>query len=162
MRRSCYTLVLLFFAATPAFSQETGESAAKHITLDQAVQIALEKNTNVLTAQYSLEGQQSAVTAAYGNLLPTLSANGSWQRTQAQTQTTYVQGVGDLPIARTSTDNSFRTSLTSSLTLFDGFASTAGVNRATSSAVSAEQTLNRTRQGVVFQVQTLYSNLLRD
>jgi outer membrane protein len=162
MRRSCYSLVLLFFAATPAFSQEAGQSAAKHITLDQAVQIALEKNTNVLTAQYSLEGQQSAVTAAYGNLLPTLSANGSWQRTQAQTQTTYVQGVGDLPIARTSTDNSFRTSLTSSLTLFDGFASTAGVNRATSSAVSAEQTLNRTRQGVVFQVQTLYSNLLRD
>lgn len=162
MRRLSGVLTIVFLAGAVSFSQGPTERTPKPITLDGAVQIALERNISVLTAQYALEGQQSAVTAAYGNLLPTLSASGSWQRTQAQTQTTFVQGVGDLPIARTSTTNSFRTSISSNLLLFDGFASTAGVNRATSTAVSAEQTVNRSRQSVVFQVQTLYSNLLRD
>jgi outer membrane protein len=161
MRRLSGVLTIVFLAGAVSFSQGPTERTPKPITLDGAVQIALERNINVLTAQYALEGQQSAVTAAYGNLLPTLSANGNWQRTQAQTQTTFSQGL-ELPIPQTSTTNSFRTSISSNLLLFDGFASTAGVNRATSTAVSAEQTVNRSRQSVVFQVQTLYSNLLRD
>jgi len=162
MRRWSLTAIILFFAAVPSFSQSTAQKTPKLVTLDQAVQIALERNISVLTAQYSLEGQQSAVTAAYGNLLPTLSANGNWQRTQSDRQSTFIQGIGNLPFRQVATTNSFNTSIGSNLLLFNGFANTANVQRATSNAVGAEQTLNRARQGVVFQVQTLYSNLLRN
>jgi len=152
----------MFLAGGASFSQGPSEKTPKSITLDQAVQIALERNTSVLTAQYSLEGQQSAVTAAYGSLLPTLSANGNWQRTQSDRQSTFIQGIGNIPLRQVATTNSFNTSIGSNLLLFNGFANTANVRRATSNAVSAEQTLNRTRQSIVFDVQTLYSNLLRD
>jgi outer membrane protein len=162
MRRWLITSMLLFFATATSFSQTAPQKAPKSLTLDQAVQIALEKNISVLTAQYTLEGQQSAVTAAYGNLLPTLSANGNWQRTQSDRQSTFIQGIGNIPLRQVATTNSFNTSIGSSLLLFNGFANTAGVRRATANAASAEQTLDRDRQSVVFQVQTLYSNVLRD
>jgi len=152
----------MFLAGGASFSQGPSEKMPKSITLDGAVQIALERNISVLTAQYSLEGQQSAVTAAYGSLLPTLSANGNWQRTQSDRQSTFIQGIGNIPLRQVATTNSFNTSIGSNLLLFNGFANTANVRRATSNAVSAEQTLNRTRQSIVFDVQTLYSNLLRD
>jgi outer membrane protein len=162
MRRLSSFLSIVFLAGATSFSQGPTEKTPKSVTLDQAVQIALERNTSVLTAQYSLEGQQSAVTAAYGGLLPTLSANGYWQRTQSDRQSTFIQGIGNIPLPQVATTNSFNTSIGSSLLLFNGFANTANVRRATSNAVSAEQTLNRTRQSIVFDVQTLYSNLLRD
>jgi outer membrane protein len=162
MRRSLYTLVLLFLAATPAFSQEANQSAAKSITLDQAIQIALEKNTSVLTAQYSLEGQQSAVTAAYGNLLPSLSANGTWQRARRETETAFIQGLGNVAYHQSSTTNAFNTSIGSNVLLFNGFANYANLSRARSDAVAAEHTSDRTRQSVVYQVQSLYFNLLRN
>jgi outer membrane protein len=162
MRRLSGVLTIVFLAGAVSFSQGPTEKTPKSITLDQAVQIALERNISVLTAQYTLEGQQSAVTAAYGNLLPTLSANGNWQRTQSDRQSTFIQGIGNIPLRQVATTNSFNTSIGSNLLLFNGFANTANVRRATSNAMSAEQTLNRARQSIVFQVQTLYSNLLRD
>jgi len=162
MNRFFIALFLASLAVTVSVAQAPGQNAPKSITLDQAIQIALERNSNVLTAQYQLEGQQSVVTAAYGGLLPTLSANGNWQRTQSDRQTTFIQGIGNIPLRQIATTNSFNTSFSSSLLLFNGFANTANVSRATSNAVSSEQSLNRTRQSVVFQVQTLYSNLLRD
>jgi outer membrane protein len=162
MRRLSSFLSIVFLAGAVSFSQDPTEKTPKSITLDGAVQIALERNISVLTAQYTLEGQESAVTAAYGGLLPTLSANGYWQRTQSDRQSTFIQGIGNIPLRQVATTNSFNTSIGSNLLLFNGFANTANVRRATSNAVSAEQTLNRTRQSVVFDVQTLYSNLLRD
>jgi outer membrane protein len=162
MRRWFITSILLFFAVAPSFSQSTAQKTPKLVTLDQAVQIALERNISVLTAQYSLEGQQSAVTAAYGQLLPNLSASASWQRQDINRKYTSIPGGGILPIPSNSTANSWASSVSSSIVLFNGFANTANVSRATSNAVGAEQTLSRARQGVVFQVQTLYSNLLRN
>jgi outer membrane protein len=162
MRRWSLTSILFFLAVAPALSQEADQSAAKPITLDQAVQIALEKNTSVLTAQYTLEGQQSAVTAAYGNLLPSVSANGTWQRARRETETAFIQGLGNVAYHQSSTTNAFNTSIGASVLLFNGFANYANLNKATSNAVSAEHTSDRTRQGVVYQVQSLYFNLLRN
>ena len=52
------------------------------LSLKQAVDLALEKNVTVIQSQNSVEAAQSRVVAAYGNYLPTLSASGSWNRTQ--------------------------------------------------------------------------------
>jgi outer membrane protein len=152
----------LCFAASTSFAQSASQKVAKVLTLDQATQIALERNISVVTAQNTLDGQQSAVTAAYGNLLPSLTTSGSWQRAQRETQTTFIPGVGNIPLQQSATANSFNTSVSSSLVLFNGFANTANLSRATSNAVAAEHSLSRARQGVVYQVQSLYFNLLRN
>jgi len=154
--------MVVLCSASFCFSQTPRYQASRTITLDQAIQIALERNISVVTAQNALQAQQSAVTAAYGSLLPSVSTSGSWQRAQRETQTSYIPGFGNLPIPQSTTTNSFNTSLSSSVVLFNGFANAGNVKRATANAVSAEHSLDRTRQGVVYQIQSLYLNLLRN
>ena len=162
MRRWFLAAFILCFAGAISFSQGTGQKLPQVLTLDQAVQIALERNISVVTAQNTLEGQQSVLTTAYGALLPSLTVNGRWQRTQRETQIAFIQGVGNIPSRQSSTTNSFNTSIGTSVVLFNGFPSTAGLIWATSKAVAAEHSLSKARQGVVYQVQSLYLNLLRD
>lgn len=154
-------LVALTSAAV-CLPQGASEKIPRTITLDQAIQIALERNISVVTAQNTLHAQQSAVTAAYGSLLPSLSTGGNWQRAQRETETTFIPGVGNIPLRQSATTNSFNTSVSSSVVLFNGFANTSNVRRATANAVSAEHSLERARQSVVFQVASLYLNLLRN
>ncbi len=149
-------------SASLCFSQSPMYQGPRTLTLDQAIQIALERNISVVTAQNTLQAQQSAVTAAYGSLLPSVSTSGSWQRAQRETQTSYIPGFGNLPIPQSTTTNSFNTSLSTSVLLFNGFANAGNVKRATANAVSAEHALDRARQGVVYQIQSLYLNLLRN
>jgi outer membrane protein len=144
------------------FAQTQSPQTAKVLTLDQAVKIALERNLSVVVARNTLDGQQSAVTAAYGGLLPTLTASGGWNRQDINRQYTTIQGGGILPISNRSISNSYSSSITSSIVLFNGFGNTSNVKRATANAIAAEQSLSRTRQSVVYQVQSLYLNLLRN
>ncbi len=159
-------LSLMIMVAMPALSQS---SSTPTLTLQQAVDIALQKNINVITAQNALENQQSMVTAAYGNFLPSLNASGGWSRQEnhqpGSAGGSYSIGGFVIPVPASSgisTNNSYSTSLRASLTLFDGFSNTSTLNRASESAVSSEYTLYRTRQSVVYQAQQLYLAVLRN
>ncbi len=165
MKRMPFLLLLLFLAAN-LFAQTT---PGKPLTFKQAIDAALEKNIDILRAQNALEGQQSAVLSAYGNFLPNLSASGGWTRQETHqpgsTAGFYTVGGVVYPTAGTSgvtTSNSFRTGISASLTLFDGFNNTSNLNKASATAVSNEFTLYRTRQSIVFQTQTLYLQVLRN
>ncbi|MGQ9644148.1 MAG: TolC family protein, partial [Ignavibacterium sp.] len=52
--------------------------AQTKITLNDAIQIALQKNTTLNQTENNISSQESAVTAAYGNFLPSLGAFASW------------------------------------------------------------------------------------
>ncbi|MBI2429684.1 MAG: hypothetical protein HYV29_12985 [Ignavibacteriales bacterium] len=54
--------------------------AQEKLSLQQAIQIALEKNISVIGAKNSMEIQRSGVLSEYGRLLPSVSANGTWSR----------------------------------------------------------------------------------
>ncbi len=139
------------------------------ISLDKAVSIAMQKNTSVIQAQNNLEAQQSQSTAAVGNLFPSLDASGSFYRQQnwspeRQGSVTYLNGI---PISLPGSGgynaiNSYSAGLSSRLTLFNGFANTAGVTRAQSNAQASEYTLNRTEQSTVNQTYQLFLNVFRD
>lgn len=165
MKRMPFLLLPLLLAAN-LFAQTT---TGKQLTFKQAIDAALEKNIDILRAQNTLEGQQSAVLSAYGNFLPSLSASGGWTRSEThQPGSTggFINVGGQLiPSAGTSgvtTSNSFRTGISASMTLFDGFNNTSNLNRASATAVSNEFALYRTRQSIVFQTQTLYLQVLRN
>jgi outer membrane protein len=137
----------------------------KSLTLDQARQIALERNISIAQAANNVESAQSGVLAAYGNYLPTLSADASWQRTQndrIQEPIIYNGIVISQGASGRTLTNYFNTGVNLNYTVFDGFAREGQMTRATSTAVSTEQQAVRTRQTVVFQVESDYLNVLRN
>ncbi len=134
------------------------------MVLEQAIQIALERNLSIRQAENNVESAQSGVLTAYGSYLPTLSASGGWSRTQTDRgpTTEYIQGVPVPLPAASNTANNFSGGLSIGYTIFDGFNREAGYNRAVSNAVSSEKTAERTRQSIVFQVQATYLTVLRN
>ncbi len=165
MKRLCFAILFVISSAS-VFSQAI---PAKSLTYKQAIDIALEKNIDVIRAQNTLETQQSAVLSAYGNFLPSLSASGSWSRNETHQPATaagfYNQGGILVPTAGTSgisASNSFSSGVTARLTLFDGFNNTSNLNKASSTAVSNEYALYRMQQGIVFQTQNMYLQVLRN
>jgi len=149
-------LVSGLFAQTTTIPQRT-------LTLNQAIVTALEQNVSVRQADNNANAAQSGVLAAYGSYLPTLSASGGWTRQQTErvATTQLIQGNPITLPASSTTTNSFSTSLGVGYTLFDGFAREANFNSALSSANASEYTAVRTKQQIIYQVQTSYLNVLR-
>ncbi|MBI4548109.1 MAG: TolC family protein [Ignavibacteriae bacterium] len=154
---SSFIILLLFIIE--AFAQQT-----KTYTLNEAINLALERNLSVVQAQNNVESAQARVLAAYGNYLPALSAFGGWNRTQNDRAASSTQIIGGQALsfpASFSVTNNFSTRVDLSYVLFDGFAREANFNSASASALSTEQQAARTRQSIVYQVENAYLNVLR-
>src|SRR3989442_198440 len=149
--------LLTLLAGQSAFGQ-----AAKTLTLQGSIDLALEKNVFVTQARNTLEAQQSARHAAVGAMLPSLDLSGSFSRSQSWSSQSggviFYQGI---PISTgTGTDfranNSFSTGISSQVTLFNGFANTSRVSQSQSNAAAADFTLNRTEQTTINTTVQLY------
>ena len=144
----------------------TTQAQTKPLTLDQARALALERNLNIAQAQNNVEAAQATVLAATGNYLPTLSASAGWNRSQTDVPVagSYVDpNTGRLVTAGGRTVGSrFSTGLDLGYTIFDGFSREGTMQRASSNAIASEQTAVRTRQSIVFQVESAYLNVLRN
>lgn len=159
MRRlTPFLVILLVFSAA---------AQKKTLTLEQAKQIALERNLNIVQAQNSLVSAQSGVLAARGSWLPTLSASSGWNRSQQELtgqQFVNVSGI-QVPVGgelnTTSLSSNFSYGLRASWTVFNGFDREASNASATSRAIASEQTVVRTRQGIIFQTISDYLNVFR-
>ncbi|HEY4612516.1 MAG TPA: TolC family protein [Bacteroidota bacterium] len=158
MKKFLYVMLLAMLSVGVMGAQ------TKTLTLEQAVQNALERNLNIRQAENNVESAQSGVLSAYGLYLPTLSAGAGWTRTQTERgpTTEYFNGI-PIPVPAASTvANNFSSGVNLSYTIFDGLNREAGYNRAISTAVSSEKTAERTRQSIVFQVQANYLTVLRN
>jgi outer membrane protein len=133
----------------------------KILTLDDCIRIALERNIEIRRARYAVETSSSNVLSAYGVFLPSLNITGNWSRLQKETPFTFIPGLGLVPIPTLETYNSFSTSVSTNILLFNGFANIANLNRAKSNYLSADYSFRRTRQTVIFQTHQLYLNVLR-
>ncbi len=133
----------------------------KMLTLDQARQTALERNLNVAQAQNNIESAQASVLAATGNYLPTVSATAGWNGSRsAGSQNTRIDQNGNLVTSRVSYGVNAGVDL--QYTIFDGFSREGNMKRASSNSVASEQTAARTRQSIVFQVESAYLDVLRN
>jgi outer membrane protein len=130
------------------------------LTLDEATKIALQRNLSVVQAENNMSSTESSVMAAWGRYLPSVSASGSWTRTQMEGPI-YTQGVAIPGSNAKQTTGSFSAGLSAGLTLFDGFEREANLNRAQATAASTGHTLVRTKQAIVYQVESAYLNVLR-
>ena len=104
-------------------SNSSPSSAQQTIDLNEAVNIAIQNNTNIATLEKSLEIQKLSTKGAKGNLYPNLSLNARWSRnnTYSDGTVTFQNGI---PIEIPEQDtwiNNFGVGVSSTVTLFDGF-----------------------------------------
>src|SRR6201988_3792671 len=72
-------ITLLLSGGTLAFAEEPGDTAsARHITLHEAVQLALQHNHNVHIAEYKVEEKQHAKEVAKSAYFPTIRNESSF------------------------------------------------------------------------------------
>ena len=138
-------LVTVLFLAALTLSTVAQEK----LTLQQAIQTALEKNIDVIRARNTSQIQNANVTAAYGNFIPSLSANASWGRNGTTAPVTSASG-------------SVGAGLSMGLTIFDGFRNTSTLSSASASADAANYNYEKMKQDIVLTVQQAYLTVLRN
>jgi len=132
------------------------------LTLDDAIGIALHKNSTFLKSSSQIDGFKSGVRAAYGNFLPTLDASANWQWNKTDQQGLIVDPVTGQIIDASLSDQrrSYTVGLGSNWTLFDGLANFANLSKTQDELQSAEFTLERIKQDIVFQTMSLYYDIV--
>jgi outer membrane protein len=137
----------------------------KLLTLEEAVNIALQRNTILQKSVNSIDSYQSNVKTAYGSLLPTLGAQGNWQWTRSETKGGFLplQNGGYLPLPDLriiSETRSYSLGAGTNWTLFDGLSNIATVSQSKNNLESAQLSLARLKQTIVYQTISNYYDVI--
>jgi outer membrane protein len=117
MKKTFLILFWMMIYGGLTFSQEA-------IDLKKAINIAIEKDPTLSSYRNNITIQKLNINSTRGNLYPNLSFSGSWYRTNSFT-TGGIQMVNSVPIYVSDQNywqNSYTLGLSSSVTLFNGFA----------------------------------------
>ena len=131
----------------------------ERLTLEKAIGIALHKNSTLLKNTDQIQGYESSVQAAYGNFLPTLGLNASWDWSKSDTKgigTVNINGVPIPILSTTEISRNYSGAVYSNWTLFDGLSNFATLSQSKNNLESAELTLKRFKQDIVYQTMSLY------
>lgn len=123
------------------------------VTLDEAIELALQVQPTVIQARGNMRVAQAARREAMGSWLPTLSGNSSFSRNSSNRFNQATQTFLSAPAS-----NSYSAGLTASLQLFDGFRRSAASRSAGADAVSADADLVAARFDVVLQTKQAFFN----
>jgi outer membrane protein len=147
-------LGLLCLAGATAAQQPVQQPAPQTITLDRAIQIALERNPTLKIAENSSELDAISVRQQKMQFLPSV---GLTTNTSESIGRSFSQDEGRII---TQTTNSVNTGLTSSVVLFNGFSNTAALQQAKLSQAAGTADVSRSRQTVVFTVMSNFLTLI--
>ena len=152
--RIILSTILLIFISTTSFAQQP-------LTLKDAIRIALNKNSSLQKTQNSLETFESGVLSAWGNFLPTLNANASWNWNRSDVDGILTQTIGGVPISSISTESrDYSAGFSSNWMLFDGLSNFATLSQSENNLESAQLSLDRLRQDIIFQTMALYYDVI--
>jgi len=126
------------------------------LTLEKAIGIALHKNTTLLKSSNQIDSYESGVQAAWGNFLPTLGASANWNWTKTDQQGLYVDPNTGQVIENSQQFRSYNIGVGTDWTLFDGLSNLATLSQSKDQLESAQLTLERLKQDIVYQTMTLY------
>ncbi len=137
--------------------------AQTKLTLNDAIKIALQKNSNVVKFSNNLEADKSSIKSSYGNFLPNLGVSGSWNWKKVQDNgTTQLNEFGDyVGRPETSIDSrSYGVSAGGSWNIFDGLSSFANLDRSKNNYMAARYNLEKLKQDIVYQTTDYYYTVL--
>ncbi len=155
-----YIKNIFFFLLFPAlvFSEQK-----INLSLDNAINIALQKNVLLKQSENSLELNKSQILLSYGNILPSLNINSgfNWSRSEDEGGVvTFGNLTFPLPPTKTET-RSYSAAVSSSLNLFDGLSSFYSIYQSKNNFEAAKYKLERLKQDIVFQTIYKYVNVLK-
>jgi outer membrane protein len=156
MRFLCSLVLILTFSVI-SFGQNV-------LTLDQAINIALKRNTTLQKSTNNMMSSESNYKASLGGLLPSISASGSWSWSNATQQGSSISLGGYVLNTSSSTQitRNYSASANASWTLFDGLSNYASVSENKSALESAKMQLENLKQNIVFQTITYYYAIIND
>ena len=134
------------------------------LSLNEAVNIALHRNTALQKSVNNISSSESNLKAAWGSLLPSVSAQGGWQWSYSKQQGTPIN-IGSFvytPPSTTTQTRNYSAGASASLTLFDGLASITNVSLSQKELESAKLQLENLKQNTVFQTISLYYTVINN
>lgn len=139
-------------------------ASAAPLTADEAVQLALKRNTQAISAEASVLDARGGLWSAYSGVLPSVSANYNYTRSVTdpsdRTQTTFF---GPLPVDyRTISSNSTSRSpsINGRWSLID-FSSWSSLSSAKHSMAAAQASRRATRQDIVLETRRRFYDVVR-
>ncbi len=150
-------LLAVMLTTTVSFSQTT-------LTLDEAIKIALQRNSALVKAKYNLESSQASVKSAYGDLLPNfgLSSGWNWGKTEDPGGTQVIGGQPvNVPATSTDTRN-YSVGAGGSIVLFNGLANYANISSAELNYEAAELNIDKFKKDIVQTTTILYYTILKN
>lgn len=153
----------LFLLSLFIFSALFKTEAQEIIDLDEAVSIAIKNNTDVSNLEKNLDIQKLSTKTSKGNLYPSLSLSAGWSRNNTYSDGT-VSFQNGVPIVIPEQDtwiNNFGLGLNTSVTLFNGFSNLEQIDLAKENEVSALISLNKQKYDIVYNISTVYFDVLK-
>lgn len=146
MKKSSYVFLLLLIAGS-LFAQ-------KELTLEEAISIALQRNSNLIVSKNNLESTKAGVKNAYGDLLPNVGTYASWDWNRiddnGSTQVDYLGNETAVP-SSTTFSRSYSVGVNGGVTLFNGMANWANISQSKQDVKAAEYQLEKLKQDIVYQ-----------
>jgi len=149
-------ICILFCFTAESYSQ-------KVLSLNEAIKIAVEKNTLLQKQNNNLESSKSSIKASFGNFLPTLGAQAGWEWTRSEQESgqKYIQNVGVIPVGKTIVENrQYTAGAGTNWTLFNGLSNFNSYDQSKVNYQAAELSIQRLKQDVVFQTISLYYSIV--
>lgn len=134
-------------------------SGQKLLTLQEAVSIALQRNTSLIKVKNTLESSETQLKSAYGDLIPTLGANASWsfQRINdaGSVQRDFLGNEVVTPASQVD-NRSYSAGIGGNVTLFNGLANIANISQKKDNLKATEYNIEKKKQDVVYDATNFY------
>ncbi|WP_428236760.1 TolC family protein [Gracilimonas sp.] len=148
---------LLLFTSPILLAQE-----ARTISLQEAIQIALENNYQLKQAKNNLELANESITSEYADFAPSVSSSLSGGRSTGQQFIADRLSEPGLNPFVDVTSQSISGRIGADITIFDGFNNILSLRASQQSKVSSEESLQRAKEQVIFNTATRYLQVLLD
>ena len=139
--------VLVFSFTLPVFAQ-------KQLTIQEAISIALKRNSSLIKLKNNYESSKSQVLNAYGQLIPNLAVQGGWSWYRVNDiggiQRDFFGQDVQVPPSQTDT-RSYDVGLGGSFTLFNGLSNYETINQAKNNVKASEYNLSKQKQNIVYE-----------
>jgi outer membrane protein len=147
-------LFVFLLISTPVFAQE-----ARTISLQEAINIALENNYQLKQAQNNLDLTEISIKSEYADFLPSvnMSFNGSRRTGQQFIADRFKEGKN--PFVNV-TSQSFSGNLSASIPIFRGFENIHSLRASQETKISREESLQRAKEQIIFNTASNYLQVL--
>jgi outer membrane protein len=138
-------------------------SAQKSLTLEEAINVALQRNSNLIKGQNAMTYDRAKIKSAYGSLLPSLGINGSWGWNRVVDpggERRNYYGYNVETEAKKEDARNYSVSAGGNIVLFDGLANYARIAQAENDLESSEFNLDKLKQDIVYTTTFFYYGVI--